>query len=365
MYLKFLVLHFILQIFSVTLTEYLRYGYLPSLTWEGFIFLSVLFTATNMTLLLFMMIVFFFKFSRIINILILSILVSAEIISFLFLCADNSIDLEQYPAVFITKAILLMSLCTVIKFFTLCFDKIKSKNLIELDIKKPKNHSSKSNEVIILLHGACKTSGHMSHIARPVQKLGYRVYNLNYNWRYQEATKIIKDVGVKVRYIEREYNKVHFIGHSLGGLIIRGVLTNYKPANLGRVIQIASPNQGSKLAEKFKDNWIYKKLYKKVSQDLVPKSKFLKSLEPDIKYELGIIAGDSFNFFIHCLLNFKQNDGRVAIEETALEDAKDHTIINVNHNEIVKSPEALHQIQKFLTDGRFECKKGGLYDSKS
>ena len=225
---------------------------------------------------------------------------------------------------------------------------------MQVTIKKPKHHSSKSNEVIILLHGACKTSRHMSHIARSLQELGYRVHNLNYNWRYQEAAKITKDILVKVKYIEREYKKVHFIGHSLGGLIIRGVLTNYRPANLGRVIQIASPNQGSKLAEKFKDNWIYKKLYKKVSQDLVPKSEFLKSLEPDIKYELGIIAGDSFNFFIHCLLSFKQNDERVAIEETALEDAKDHIIINANHNEIVKSPEALHQIQKFLIDGSFE-----------
>ena len=117
MYLKFLVLHFILQVLSVALTEYLRYGYLPSPTGEGFIYLAVLFTASNMTLLLFMMILSFFKFSRIINILILSILVSAEIIIFSFLCVKSLIDLEQYPALFLLKLIFTLSLCMSFKFF--------------------------------------------------------------------------------------------------------------------------------------------------------------------------------------------------------------------------------------------------------
>jgi len=127
MYLKFLVLHFILQIFSVTLAEYSRCGYLPSLTGEGFIYLTVLFTATNMTLLLFMMIVSFFKFSRIVNILILSILVSAEIILFSFLCAKNLIDLEQYPALFLLKLVSTLSLCMSFKFLSYIYQAYQNK----------------------------------------------------------------------------------------------------------------------------------------------------------------------------------------------------------------------------------------------
>ncbi len=118
MYLKFLVLHFFLQIFSITLTEYLSYGCLPNLTGEGFIFLTVLLTVTNMTLLLFMMIIHFFKFSKIINTLMLSILVSAEIILFSFLYAKNLINLEQYPALFLLKLIFTLSLCMSFKFIS-------------------------------------------------------------------------------------------------------------------------------------------------------------------------------------------------------------------------------------------------------
>ena len=60
------------------------------------------------------------------------------------------------------------------------------------------------------------------------------------------------------------------------------------------------------------------------------------------------------------LLRCKPNDGRVAVEETFLEGVKDHVVINANHNNIVRSKHTLHQIRKFLIDGRFEHGKESL-----
>jgi predicted alpha/beta hydrolase family esterase len=217
-----------------------------------------------------------------------------------------------------------------------------------------KYSSLKAEEVVMLFHGACKTSKQMSYIESSLHKLGYRTCNINYSWRYQESAKIVEEMLWQVKRIEMRYNKVHFIGHSLGGLIIRGVLTQYKPKNLGKVIHIASPNQGSKLASQFKSRWLYKKAYGKVSQDLIVNSKFLKMLETDIEYELGTIAGNSSNLLVNCLLKFERNDGRVTESEAILEGAKDHIVINANHNQVVKSACALHQIRMFLLNGKFD-----------
>lgn len=223
-------------------------------------------------------------------------------------------------------------------------------------MKKYAYDSSKTNELIIILHGACKTSKNMSYIENSISRLGYRTCNINYNWRYQECQKITEEVLVKVKYLARNYEKVHFIGHSLGGLIIRSVLMKDKPENLGKVIQIATPNKGSNMANKLKNRWLYKKIYGKVSKDLVPSSNFLRILGSTIDYELGIIAGDSSNLLTKYLLNFKENDGRVTVDETILEGARDHIIINSSHNKITKSACALHQIKMFMRHGKFEQK---------
>lgn len=222
------------------------------------------------------------------------------------------------------------------------------------NMKKYRYDSSKTAEAIVILHGVCRNSKHMSYIADSLQVLGYRVHNIDYKCRYQGAGKIVRDSSIQVKHIAKGYNKLHFVGHSLGGLIIRGILTAYMPINLGKVIQIAPPNQGSELANILQNRWLYKKIYGKVSQDLIPNSSFLNSLEQAPSYELGIIAGNSFNLLVNCLLKFKRNDCRVAIEETFLDSAKDHVVININHNQIVRSRETLKQIRNFLIDGVFE-----------
>ena len=222
--------------------------------------------------------------------------------------------------------------------------------------KKPqhKYSSSKTNEVVLLFHGAGKTKKQMKDIGALLYNLGYRTYSIEYSSYYQRAEQIVKEVLPKVKSIERQYERIHFIGHSLGGLIIRGALTNYKPKNLGKVIQIATPNQGSKIANYVRNIWLYRMIYGQVSQDLTTNSNFLNSLEQKAEYEVGIIAGSSKRLLAKWLLGFGVNDGRVAVDETFLAGAKSHIVIKEGHNQIVNSTKTLYQIKKFMLDGNFE-----------
>ena len=44
----------------------------------------------------------------------------------------------------------------------------------------------------------------------------------------------------------------------MGGLVIRALLNRYRPDNLGRVVQIGTPNHGSEVADFLKNDWLYR-----------------------------------------------------------------------------------------------------------
>jgi len=84
---------------------------------------------------------------------------------------------------------------------------------------------------------------------------------------------------------------VHFIGYSMGGIVTRAVLNKFRPDNLGRVVQLASPNNGSEVADFLKDNWLYEKVYGPAGKQLVTDGAGIDDLLGKVDYELGVVAG--------------------------------------------------------------------------
>jgi pimeloyl-ACP methyl ester carboxylesterase len=208
------------------------------------------------------------------------------------------------------------------------------------------------NNLVVLLHGILRTNACMAGMARFLEKNGYDVLNINY-----PSTKLT--IEELTEYIHQQLvtysaaRKIHFVGYSMGGLLIRAYLNKHTLDNLGRVVMLGTPNHGSEAADFWKDNWAYKKVFGPAGQQLGTDQSALADVLGKVYYELGIIAGncsiDPFSFY----LIKGENDGKARVSSTKIHGMKDHIILPVSHFFMPQSKVCWQQVLQFLNNGGF------------
>ncbi len=114
--------------------------------------------------------------------------------------------------------------------------------------------ASPAGELVVLVHGMGRTSLSMSPLEKALRAEGYTVLNVFYDSYGSSIPEIGR--GLKGR-IEAEgrrapVQRVHFVGHSLGNIVVRWMLAFDPPATpLGRMVMLAPPNRGAKAADLF------------------------------------------------------------------------------------------------------------------
>lgn len=213
---------------------------------------------------------------------------------------------------------------------------------------------AEKNDYVVVLHGIARSSKHMESLAKYLEKNRFHVLNINYpstNYKIEElATIVHNDISDKIRGAKT----VHFVGYSMGGLIVRALLQKYSYPNLSRVVHLGTPNHGSEVADFLKDNWIYKKIYGPAGQQLITDSKATSGLFGEVNYELGIIAGDGTIDPVSSMIISGKDDGKVAVERTKLKGMKDHITINVSHTFFPSNKKVQMQTLYFLNHGQFQ-----------
>jgi esterase/lipase len=217
------------------------------------------------------------------------------------------------------------------------------------------NAKTSKGEYVIMLHGIARSKSHMQELADYLSNQNYDVINIDYpstDHNLEGLTKILKkEISAKIK----EDKKVNFVGYSMGGLMVRIILNEQDYKNMGRVVQLATPNKGSEVSDFLEDNWLYKKIYGPAGTQLTTDQRQIKHLlEDKIDYELGIIAGNFTIDPISSTIIDGDDDGKVSIESTKLKGMKDHVIVSASHtffpsNEIVKQ-----QTLNFLKNGQFK-----------
>jgi len=133
--------------------------------------------------------------------------------------------------------------------------------------------------------------------------------------------------------------KIHFVTHSMGGIIVRHFLEKNKLKNLGRVVMLAPPNNGSKMADVFSRfevvNHILGPALKQLTSHKKSPPKFIS--RPD--YEVGVIAG--------------KFDGKVSIKSTKLVGMKDFLVVPSAHSFIMDWEDVIVAVRNFLKNGKF------------
>jgi len=194
----------------------------------------------------------------------------------------------------------------------------------------------------------------MRSLAKFLRSNGYPVLNVDYPSTRISLEPLVEHINQQVIDFNQDpQRKIHFVGYSLGGLMVRGLINRHRPTNLGRVVQLAPPNQGSEVADFWKNNFLFQWIFGPAGQDLGAKEKSFSRILGPVDFELGVIAGNRTWDPISSAMIQGPNDGKVSVESTQVPGLTDHLVIPATHTFIIYNREAWNQTIHFLESGKF------------
>jgi pimeloyl-ACP methyl ester carboxylesterase len=210
-------------------------------------------------------------------------------------------------------------------------------------------------ETVILLHGAGRSPRSMGRMTKALSEQGYRVHNLGYPSRRLPVEGLAAHIEGQINKRQLgQYGKIHFVTHSLGGIVLRCFLKDDRPSNLGRVVMLAPPNQGATLADIFGRLPFFGWILGPVGAQIGTGPDSLPNTLGPADYAVGIIAGNrSFNPLFSPLIP-GHDDGRVAVESTKLDGMADFLVLPCIHPLIMNYRQVIRQTIHFLQRGHFQ-----------
>ena len=197
---------------------------------------------------------------------------------------------------------------------------------------------SPAGELVVLVHGMGRTAISMWPVERVLEGDGYRVLNFQYNSYGPTIAEIGRslrtaiDEAAKVRPVTR----VHFVGHSLGNIVVRYMVAYDAPAvPLGRMVMLAPPNRGAKAADLFAPyvSWLLAPI-----TELRTTSSTVATLPaPPPTFAFAIVAG--------------AEDRTVSLEETCLAGARAHVAVPAGHSFLMGREDVGQLVRSFLATG--------------
>jgi triacylglycerol lipase len=211
-------------------------------------------------------------------------------------------------------------------------------------------------ECVVLLHGLGRTSSSMGKLEKFLFGKGYRTVNFRYPSTRESIEQIaamhIPKAIAKCR--EGPATKIHFVTHSLGGIVARQYLQANTLPKGSRLVMLAPPNQGSEVADYLKRFFAYRWLMGPAGEQMGTGPESVPNTLDPINVEVGIITGDkSFNPLFSSLIP-GPDDGRVSIERARLEEMTDFLVIPSSHTFIMRNPDVIWQVAHFLEHGGFD-----------
>jgi triacylglycerol lipase len=215
---------------------------------------------------------------------------------------------------------------------------------------------AQADDCVVLLHGLMRSSTSMNTMQRELDAEGYITANIDYPSRdhtVEELAEIAVEEGLTACRANEDIGRIHFVTHSLGGILLRQYLSANEIPELGRVVMMGPPNQGSAAVDELEDvpgfDWLNGPAGRQLGkgEDSVP-----LALGP-AEFELGVIAGNRTIDPITSSVLENPDDGRVSVEDTKLDGMADFVVVEHSHAFMMRMQRTIELTIEFLRTGSF------------
>lgn len=224
-----------------------------------------------------------------------------------------------------------------------------------LIVSDPVSASPAPSDDIVLLHGFMGAPWTMRLLARRFSSEGFRTYPLWYDSWMQPFDTIVHRICDRIDALTLGQKRpLHFIGHSMGGLVARAVVSSRRPCNMGRMVMMGTPNNGSEMADFCARYPLLRPVLGQARAALITRNRHpLISAFGEPDYLIGIIAGDRPLAPVMNVLP-APHDGKVSVAATHIDREADHIVLPVTHALMPFDRQVQRQALHFLRKGRFQ-----------
>jgi pimeloyl-ACP methyl ester carboxylesterase len=203
----------------------------------------------------------------------------------------------------------------------------------------------------VFVHGLWLTGMESALMRRRVAaRHGFECHSFTYRTVGRPMSDVLERLANFVEHIDADH--VHFVGHSLGGLVLYRYFEAGQAAPPGRVVFLGSPTVKSRTAERVGRLPVFSSMIGRLVHDELVRPTGSREWRHD--RELGVIAGTRPLGLGRFFARFDEDcDGTVAVSETKLPGYAAHLMLPVSHMGMLASAAVARQVGQFLSEGRF------------